>query len=64
MMLSHSLVEESLVNEDKLLSHQLQQIDNSVQMKLIVLFDAHTLSLFIASASSLQNSQYHELMHV
>ncbi len=64
MMLSHSLVEESLVNEDKLLSHQLQQIDNSVQMKLIVLSDAHTLSLFIASASSLQNSRYHELMHV
>jgi len=63
-MLSHSLVEESLVNEDKLLSHQLQQIDNSVQMKLIVLSDAHTLSLFIASASSLQNSRYHELMHV
>ncbi len=59
-----SLVEESLVNEDKLLSRQLQQIDNSVQTKLIVLSDVHTLSLFIASASSLQNSRYRELMHV
>jgi len=59
-----SLVEENLVNEDKLLSRQLQQIDNSVQTKLIVLSDAYTLSLFIASASSLQNSRYHELMHV
>jgi len=64
MMSSRSLVEENLINEDKLLSHQLQQIDNSVQMKLIVLSDAHTLFLFIASASSLQNLRYHELMHV
>jgi len=64
MMSSCSLVEKSLINEDKLLSHQLQQIDNSVQTKLIVLSDVHTLFLFIASASSLQNSRYHELMHV
>jgi len=56
MMSSCSLVEKSLINEDKLLSHQLQQIDNSVQTKLIVLSDVHTLFLFIASASSLQNS--------
>jgi len=59
-----SLVEESLVNEDKLLSRQLQQVGNSVQTKLIVLSDAHTLSLFIASAPPLQNPRYRGLMHV
>jgi len=64
MTLSHSLVEESLVNEDKLLSRQLQQIGNSVQPKLVVLSDAHTLFLLIVSAPSLHNSRYRELMHV
>ncbi len=63
-MSSCSLVEESLVNEDKLLSRQLQQIGNSVQTKLIVPSDAHTLFLFITSASLLQNSEYRESMNM
>jgi len=59
-----SLVEESLVNEDKLLSNQAKQVSDSVQSQLIVLPDAHTLTLFIASASLLQNPGYRGSMNM
>ncbi len=59
-----NLVKESLVNEDKLLSSQTKQVNDLVQSQLIVLPDAHTLILFIASVSLLQNPEYREFINM